>query len=105
MEHEDTRRTDWERTLDDPDEPLYTVGVVAELMGVDTQVVRGYDKRGLVEPGRSESGQRRYSRTDIRRLSRAMELAEEGIPAAGIDRILELEDELRRVHDQEQDGS
>lgn len=90
------QRPEWEDTLDDPEEPLYTVGVVADLMGVDAQVVRGYDKRGLVEPGRSDAGHRRYSRTDIRRLSRAMELADEGIPAAGIGRILELEDELRR---------
>lgn len=86
----------WEHTLDDPEEPLYTVGVVADLMGVDAQVVRGYDKRGLVEPGRSEAGHRRYSRSDIRRLSRAMQLADEGIPATGIERILELEDQLRR---------
>lgn len=89
-------RRDWEDTLDDPEEPLYTVGVVADLMGVDAQVVRGYDKRGLVEPGRSGAGHRRYSRADIRRLSRAMDLADEGIPAAGIGRILELEEELRR---------
>lgn len=86
----------WERALDDPETPLYTVGVVAELMGIDTQVVRGYDERGLVQPRRSPSGQRRYSRQDLDRLSRAMELADEGIPTAGIERILELEDELGR---------
>ncbi len=86
----------WEQTLDDPDAPLYTVGVVSDLLGVDPQVVRGYDKRGLIEPDRSEAGHRRYSRRDIERLCRAMELADQGIPAAGIDRILELEDRLER---------
>lgn len=96
-------REGWEDTLDDPDEPLYTVGVVADLMGVDTQVVRGYDKRGLVEPGRSDAGHRRYSRADIHRLSRAMKLADEGIPASGIERILGLEDELRRQRRDERD--
>lgn len=89
-------REAWEETIDDPSEALYTLGVVAELMDVDPQVVRGYDQRGLVAPSRSDSGQRRYSREDIRRLSRAMELAEEGISTAGIGRILELEDELER---------
>lgn len=84
----------WEAALDDPSEPLYTVGVVADLVGVDPQVVRGYDQRGLVSPRRSASGQRRYSRDDIRRLARAMRLAEEGISTAGIDRILTLEDQL-----------
>lgn len=87
-------RRGFEQTLDDPTEALYTVGVVAELMGVDPQVVRGYDQRGMVVPSRSRSGQRRYSRQDIRRLSRAMDLADEGIPAAGIERILHLEDRL-----------
>lgn len=103
---DEPEREGWEATLDDPDEPLYTVGVVAELMDVDAQVVRGYDKRGLVEPGRSEAGHRRYSRSDIRRLFRAMKLADEGIPAAGIERILGLEDELhrRQREDEEQTG-
>lgn len=96
MGGETPERSSWEATLDDPDEALYTVGVVADLMGVDAQVVRGYDNRGIVQPGRSVSGQRRYSRRDIARLSRAMELADEGIPTAGIDRILTLEDELAR---------
>lgn len=105
MTDADEDREGWEDVLDDPDEPLYTVGVVADLMGVDAQVVRGYDKRGLVEPNRSEAGHRRYSRADIRRLSRAMKLADEGIPAAGIERILGLEDKLRRQRDEEGDGS
>ena len=33
---------------------------------------------------------------DIRRLARAMRLADQGIPTAGIERILALEDELDR---------
>ncbi|MFP4634326.1 MAG: MerR family transcriptional regulator [Nitriliruptoraceae bacterium] len=90
-------REAFEDLLDDPDEPIHPVGVVAELLGVDAQVVRGYDQRGLVTPGRSSSGHRRYSRRDIRRLTRAMRLAEEGIPASGIERILALEDELGRI--------
>ena len=89
-----SEREQWEAQLDDPTQALYTVGVVAELMGVDPQVVRRYDQRGLVEPERSSNGQRRYSRSHIRRLSRAMDLADEGIPAAGIERILTLEREL-----------
>jgi MerR family transcriptional regulator, heat shock protein HspR len=98
-------RNPWEEALDDPEEALYTVGVVADLMGVDPQVVRGYDKRGLVRPDRSGSGQRRYSRRDIERLSRAMELADEGIPGVGIDRILALEDELARRGDRAEEAA
>lgn len=94
MAREPHTGSDWRATLDDPAAPLYTVGVVAELCGVDTQVVRGYDKRGLVEPTRSDTGQRRYSRNDIERLSRAMALADEGVSTAGIERVLALEDRL-----------
>lgn len=96
---QDGTREDWEDVLDDPAEPLYTVGVVAELMGVDVQVVRGWDRRGIVRPERSDGGHRRYSRADIRRLSRALALAEEGIPTAGVERILDLEDRLRQRGD------
>lgn len=102
--HPGSRRDGWEDVLDDPSKPLYTVGVVADLMGVDPQVVRGYDRRGLVEPERSESGHRRYSRKDIQRLSRAMDLADEGIPSAGIERILRLEDELRERDERDERG-
>lgn len=94
MAEPDRTVNDWETTLDDPSAPLYTVGVVAELVGVDPQVVRGYDRRGLIEPTRSQSGQRRYSRNDVARLSRAMQLAGDGVSTAGIDRVLELEDRL-----------
>ncbi len=101
----DEDRRGWEQTLDDPAEPLYSVGVVADLMGVDPQVVRGYDKRGLIEPQRADSGHRRYSRHDIRRLARAMRLADDGIPTAGIERILDLEDALERRDAKDEDSS
>lgn len=96
----DAMREDWEDRLDDPEAPLYTVGVVAELVGVDAQVVRGYDQRGLVQPDRSEGGHRRYSRRDIRRLTRALDLADEGISTTGIERILELEDRLEAAEEE-----
>lgn len=74
--------------------------MVAELVGVDAQVVRGYDQRGLVQPERSEGGHRRYSRRDIRRLTRALDLADEGISTTGIERILELEDRLEAAEEE-----
>lgn len=85
---------DWEQRLDDVDEPVYPIGVVADLLQVSVQVIRRYDDDAMVEPERSEGGQRRYSRRDIGRLARILALADEGISAAGIKRILALEDEL-----------
>ncbi len=87
----------WREVLEDPSTPLYTVGVVAELLNVDVQVVRRYDQEGVVSPDRTEGGQRRYSREDIERLARAISLADEGIPGTGIRRIMELEDRLSHM--------
>lgn len=86
--------TDWEERLDDKDEPVYPIGVVADLLNVSVQVVRRYDEPDMVAPDRSDGGQRRYSRRDIARLARILELSDEGISGAGIRRILALEQEL-----------
>lgn len=85
----------WEQRLDDHNEPVYPIGVVADLLDVSVQVVRRYDDEDVVEPERSEGGQRRYTRRDIARLAHVLELADEGIPLAGIRRILDLERRLR----------
>jgi MerR family transcriptional regulator/heat shock protein HspR len=85
----------WEERLDDHDEPVYPIGVVADLLNVSVQVVRRYDDEDMVEPERSHAGQRRYSRRDIARLAHVLELADEGISIAGIRRILDLERQLQ----------
>lgn len=88
---------EWERRLDDEGAPVYAIGVVADLLKVSVQVIRRYDDAAMVEPDRSEGGQRRYSRRDIARLAHILELADEGISTAGIKRILALEDRLASV--------
>lgn len=84
----------WQERLDDADAPVYPIGVVADLFDVDVQTVRRYDEEGVVEPDRSDGGQRRYSRRDIARLAQVLELAGEGVSMPGIKRILQLEDRL-----------
>lgn len=96
----------WEERLDDHDAPVYPIGVVADLLDVSVQVVRRYDDVDVVEPERSDGGQRRYSRRDIARLAHVLELAGEGISVAGIRRILDLERQLhtRSVPDADTDS-
>jgi MerR family transcriptional regulator/heat shock protein HspR len=54
-----------EMTAEDrKDMPLYTIGVVAELMGVAEQTLRLYEKHGLIKPVR-KNGNRFYSDNDI----------------------------------------
>jgi MerR family transcriptional regulator, heat shock protein HspR len=85
---------DWRQRLDDEDAPMYPIGVVAELLDVDVQVIRRYDDTGIVRPERSQAGQRRYSRRDIARLAHVLNLADEGVSLPGIKRILDLESEV-----------
>jgi MerR family transcriptional regulator, heat shock protein HspR len=82
-----------------PDQPVFVISVAAELAGLHAQTLRSYDRLGLVSPGRSPGGGRRYSARDIALLREVQRLSqEEGVNLAGIKRIIELEqlvDELR----------
>jgi MerR family transcriptional regulator/heat shock protein HspR len=92
-------RGDWRDVLDDPSSAIYTLGVVAEVLGVDVQLVRRYSDEGIIAPERSLGHQRRFSRMDIERLARALDLANDAIPMVGIRRILDLEDRLNERAD------
>jgi len=85
----------WRARLDDPDEPLFTIAVAAELLGVGTQPLRRLGD-ALAHEGRRPSGnQRRYSRNDLELLARALRLQGDGHATASITRIIELEDQVR----------
>jgi DNA-binding transcriptional MerR regulator len=91
------RPPDWERRLDDPSEPLYTLAVVSDLLGVDPQTVRRMDVPQLTPPARPSGNQRRYSRNDVTLLAHAFELSEQGLAMSAIARILALEQEVERL--------
>jgi len=79
---------------------LYIISVAAELAGVHAQTLRIYERKGLIEPARTEGGSRRYSDRDIELLQRIQELTNEGVGLAGVRRILDLEaqvDDLREL--------
>jgi MerR family transcriptional regulator, heat shock protein HspR len=79
------------------DQAVYVISVAAELAGVHPQTLRIYERKGLVEPGRTQGGSRRYSEADIAMLRRIQELTNEGLNLAGVKRVLELEAELAQV--------
>lgn len=76
---------------------LYVISVAAELAGMHPQTLRIYERKGLLEPSRTQGGSRRYSDADIARLLRISELAEEGMNLSGIRRVMELELENERL--------
>jgi MerR family transcriptional regulator/heat shock protein HspR len=80
--------------MDDNERALYIISVAAELAGVHPQTLRIYERKGLIEPKRTEGRSRRYSDRDIELLQHIQELTNEGVGLAGVRRILELERDL-----------
>ena len=78
---------------------VYVISVAAELAGVHPQTLRIYERKGLLEPARTDGGSRRYSEEDIDLLRHIQQLTEQGLNLAGVKRVLDLEaqlDEARR---------
>jgi MerR family transcriptional regulator/heat shock protein HspR len=74
------------------DSPVFVISVAAQLSGLHAQTLRSYDRLGLVSPGRSSGGGRRYSARDIALLREVQRLSQdEGVNLAGVKRIIELE--------------
>lgn len=79
---------------------VYVISVAAELAGMHPQTLRIYERRGLVQPARTQGGNRRYSDADIERLQRISDLAEQGMNLEGIRRVMELEFQNQRLRDE-----
>jgi MerR family transcriptional regulator/heat shock protein HspR len=78
--------------------PRYMISVAAELVGMHPQTLRMYEAKGLVRPQRTPGNTRLYSEADLARLRLIQTLkAELGINLAGVEIVLRLEDELRKV--------
>jgi len=80
---------------------MYMISVAAELAGMHPQTLRAYETKGLVRPKRTPGGTRLYSEADVARLGIIQRLTTElGLNLAGVELVLQLEDELRRAHAQ-----
>ncbi|CAN5898944.1 hypothetical protein BH23ACT12_BH23ACT12_14940 [soil metagenome] len=79
---------------------VYVISVVADLSGMHPQTLRMYERRGLIEPKRTQGNSRRYSEEDVARLRRISELTQEhGLNLAGVRIVMDLErqvEELRK---------
>jgi MerR family transcriptional regulator/heat shock protein HspR len=79
--------------------PRYMISVAAELVGMHPQTLRIYETRGLVRPRRTPGNTRLYSERDLERLRMIQRLTTElGLNLAGVERVLQLEDEVDRLH-------
>ncbi|QCW52033.1 MerR family transcriptional regulator [Nocardioides dongxiaopingii] len=77
-----------------PDAPVYVISVAAQLTGLHPQTLRTYERLGLITPGRTGGGGRRYSHRDLELLRSIADLTSSGIGIEGVRRILELEHQV-----------
>jgi MerR family transcriptional regulator/heat shock protein HspR len=80
--------------LPGPDAKVFVISVAAELSGLHPQTLRTYDRLGLVAPGRTGGGGRRYSLHDIELLRTVARLTAEGLGLEGVKRVIELENQV-----------
>lgn len=82
----------------DDQQPVYMIGVAAQLCQVHPQTLRQYEKIGLVVPSRVGSKNRLYSEVDIRRVQRVQRLTQQlGVNLAGVEIILRLLDDMEEI--------
>jgi MerR family transcriptional regulator/heat shock protein HspR len=84
-------------------DPVFAIGIVAQMCGVHQQTLRNYERWELVIPQRSSGGTRLYSNRDVELIQQILRWkAELGLNLAGIEvmsklinRIDTLEDRVR----------
>lgn len=76
---------------------VYVISVAAELAGVHPQTLRIYERKGLLDPARTQGGSRRYSEIDIQQLQRIQDLTAAGLNLEGVRRVIELEGEVAQL--------
>ncbi|MGN8025524.1 heat shock protein transcriptional repressor HspR [Microbacterium sp. 22242] len=81
----------------DADTPVFAIAAAAELSGMHPQTLRQYDRIGLVVPGRTRGGSRRYSLRNIEQLREVAQLSSEGMSLPAIARLLDLENQNRAL--------
>lgn len=81
----------------DEDAPILAIAVAAELAGMHPQTLRQYDRLGLVIPARTQGGSRRYSLRHVAQLREVAALSADGMSLPAIARIIELENQVRRL--------
>ena len=69
-----------------------SISAAAELSGLSVDTLRYYEKEGLTlhRPGRSSSGQRRYTQQNLNWLATLVMLRKTGMPIRDIKRFVEL---------------
>lgn len=80
----------------DPGQELFPIREVSRLTGINPVTLRAWERRyGLVQPIRTESGHRLYSRANIDEVRQILGWIERGVPVSKVERILARGEHLR----------
>lgn len=90
-------RTTPRLAIDDHGLALYTIGQVADMLGVQQAYLRRLDAEGVVRPARSGGGQRRYSRHEVDQVQQVTALTDDGLALAWVQRFRRLEAEVAEL--------
>lgn len=90
--------------MTDKGKPLYMIGVVAEMLKLHPQTLRFYEKKGLIQPSRSEGRTRMYSAEDVEEIARVLRLTRDlGVNLAGVEIILKMRRRMFEMQKQMED--
>jgi DNA-binding transcriptional MerR regulator len=74
----------------DDDQPMFNIGVVAQLLQVHPETLRIWEKNDLIKPTRKNK-QRLYSNNDLRRLKFIHQLInDKGLNIAGVQQVISM---------------
>ncbi len=82
------------------DRGLYVISIAAELAGVHPQTLRMYERKGLLQPKRTEGRARRYSDRDIEHVRLIQSLTQvAGMNLAGVEMVMRLTREMEAMEE------
>jgi MerR family transcriptional regulator/heat shock protein HspR len=80
------------------DGSYFTIKVVSNMLNLNEQTIRYYEKMGLIKPSRTSTGRRMYSLKDIAKLKVISNLSKDmGINTAGIEVIIKLLEQIEQM--------
>ncbi|QHF46903.1 helix-turn-helix-type transcriptional regulator [Pseudomonas sp. S35] len=83
---------------------LFPIREVSRLTGVNPVTLRAWERRyGLIQPARTESGHRLYSKADIETVNRILDWIERGVAVSKVGKILAHDDQQAEVVRAERD--
>ncbi len=82
----------------DDQRPKYTIKSVAQMVGLHEQSLRMYERKGLIQPQRSDGNIRLFSDTDVERVRCIKRLVNDlGVNLAGAEVILHMREQMETL--------